>query len=160
MSWVKILVFINTVCSPSPIHGFEWGTHRVLRKGRDGGHSPQQLHIPSFHRSADIFQNIIPITLDQLIKQPQHGLDHPRMWRNLPRRAECLNRIVRRGDPLGRPYNGNPTQRQPLRIQRGIILGRFGKDFIRLRNRADKSLLCGDLIPCRKAMIPCRAVAL
>jgi hypothetical protein len=34
------------------------------------------------------FQHPLLIAFDQFIEQPQHGLNHPRMWRNLPRGAE------------------------------------------------------------------------
>ena len=121
--------------SPSPKRAFPFG-------GRSGWGLFLLLH-----RIPHLFQNSFLIALDQLIEQPQHGLDHPRMWRNLAGGTKGLNRIVRRGDPLGRPYDGNPTQRQPLRIQRGIILGRLGKDFIRLRNGLGKSLLRGFPFP-------------
>ncbi len=40
-----------------------------------------------------------------------------------------------------------PTQRQPLRIQRIVILGRFGQDFIRLGDGAREGLTCRACIP-------------
>jgi len=143
----------------------------VLNGGRTGWGSRTRNHL------SYAFQNSIPIAFDQFIKQPQHGLDHSGMRRNLPRLAEGFNGVIhRRGDimPLGYPPSADrdlvgregfaiirlgwhrrvaptrqnqSTQRQPLRIQRGVIIGRLGKDFIRLRNGLGKSLLRGFPFP-------------
>ena len=43
---------------------------------------------PALHRFPHIFQDFSPFALDQFIEQPQHGLDHSRVWRDLPRLAE------------------------------------------------------------------------
>jgi hypothetical protein len=128
----------------------------VLIGGRTGRGSRTRNHI------SHILQNPLLIALDQLIEQPQHGLDHPRMWRNLPRLSEGFNGLSNldpdRSSSLSRRDDSprdlsiffsyrQPAQRQPLRIQRGIIIGRLGKDFIRLRNGLGKSLLRGFPFP-------------
>ena len=85
------------------------------------------------------------------------------MWRNLAGLLECLNCLLtidrgrltvdrRLPTTVHRPSSivggdSRPAQRQPLRIQRGVILGRLGKDFIRLRNGLSKSLLRGFPFP-------------
>ena len=60
-------------------------------------------------------------------------------------------RIIGRGDrapTIQSNYQSPiPANRQPLRIQRGIILRRLGQNLIRLPDRADKGSPCRDLIP-------------
>ena len=83
----------------------------IVRLGWHGRVAPT-TSFHAFRRLPHIFQNSILVTLDQLIKQPQHGLNHPRMGRILPRLAECFNGIVhRRGDimPVGYPPRATVT---------------------------------------------------
>lgn len=55
--------------------------------------------------------------------------------------------ILCRGGSRSAPTQNQPAQRQPLRIQRGVIIGRLDKDFIRVRNGLGKSLLRGFPFP-------------
>lgn len=68
-------------------------------------HRPWSLYGIPFHCVPHILQNPIGITFHQLIEQPQHGLDHPRVWRNLSRLPKCFDGLLIVGAGSPRPVS-------------------------------------------------------
>ena len=65
----------------------------IKNVGADG-RPPLQDSFFSFNRFSHFLQNSLGIAFRQFIEQPQHGLDHARVWRNVARLAEGFDGLL------------------------------------------------------------------